>query len=287
VLNIADVSDAVERLDDDEKGRGKIPTPGGDQEMLTINESGLYTLILRSNKPEAKSFRKWVTSEVLPSIRKTGAYAVPAETGTRGAVPAVAGTVESLIVRAVCALERRLFGKVREQTDLLDLISHQLSEIQSGHESMTDLLADTAGTIRDLTDEVRDMKLESARIPVERFAHPGGWTVRLFLIDNKPMIVAADYMSVCGFGTTGTNGLTGAGFRRNTEFAVRSIAEIANKYRVTPAHIKGMASLDGNSKLTFITPKGMNKVKERNPKFYEWYADAVAPHIHKLYEMAD
>jgi prophage antirepressor-like protein len=76
VLGLSDVSDAVERLDEDEKGRGFIPTPGGTQEMLVINESGLYTLIVRSNKPEAQKFRKWVTSEVLPSIRKTGAYSV-------------------------------------------------------------------------------------------------------------------------------------------------------------------------------------------------------------------
>jgi prophage antirepressor-like protein len=65
----------ADRLDDDEKGRSFIPTLGGHQEMVIINESGLYTVILRSNKPQAKPFRKWVTSEVLPSIRKHGMYA--------------------------------------------------------------------------------------------------------------------------------------------------------------------------------------------------------------------
>ena len=78
ILGISDVSDAVERLDNDEKGRGFIPTPGGKQAMLIINESGLYSLIIRSNKPEAKKFQKWITSEVLPSIRKHGAYMTPA-----------------------------------------------------------------------------------------------------------------------------------------------------------------------------------------------------------------
>jgi hypothetical protein len=65
---------ALERLDDDEKGVNTIHTPGGDQEMTIINESGLYSLILGSRKPEAKKFKKWVTSEVLPAIRKTGRY---------------------------------------------------------------------------------------------------------------------------------------------------------------------------------------------------------------------
>lgn len=67
-------TEQVRRLDDDEKGLRKTQTLGGEQEMVVISESGLYTLIIRSNKPEAKPFRKWVTSEVLPTIRKTGQY---------------------------------------------------------------------------------------------------------------------------------------------------------------------------------------------------------------------
>ncbi len=67
---------AVAKLDDDEKGVTKSYTPGGKQEMTIINESGLYHLILRSNKPEAKKFRKWVTGEVLPALRKYGSYSI-------------------------------------------------------------------------------------------------------------------------------------------------------------------------------------------------------------------
>jgi len=66
---------ALERLDDDEKGVSSIHTPGGPQEMTVVNESGLFNLVLGSRKPEAKRFKRWVTHEVLPSIRKTGAYA--------------------------------------------------------------------------------------------------------------------------------------------------------------------------------------------------------------------
>ncbi len=72
ICSISNVSQAVAALDDDEKGICKVDTLGGQQEMATINESGLYALVMRSKKPQAKAFRKWVTSEVLPSIRKTG-----------------------------------------------------------------------------------------------------------------------------------------------------------------------------------------------------------------------
>ena len=63
------------RLDDDEKGVYLIHTLGGDQKMSIVNEFGLYSLILRSRKPEAKAFRRWITHEVIPAIRKHGMYA--------------------------------------------------------------------------------------------------------------------------------------------------------------------------------------------------------------------
>ena len=63
-------------LDEDERGVFSVTTPSGEQQMLCVNESGLYALIFKSRKPEAKRFRKWVTSEVLPSIRKTGSYTI-------------------------------------------------------------------------------------------------------------------------------------------------------------------------------------------------------------------
>ena len=67
----------ADHIDADERGVTKCDTLGGVQELSIINESGLYALILRSHKPEAKRFRKWVTSEVLPTIRKHSAYITP------------------------------------------------------------------------------------------------------------------------------------------------------------------------------------------------------------------
>lgn len=76
VLGIEKHRDAMSRLDDDERGSVLVDTLGGQQEMAAVNESGLYTLIMRSRKAAAKRFRKWVTAEVLPSIRRTGQYSV-------------------------------------------------------------------------------------------------------------------------------------------------------------------------------------------------------------------
>lgn len=67
------------RLDDDEKGVRSTHTPGGNQDMTIVNEAGLYSLVLGSRKPEAKAFKRWITHEVLPTIRKTGGYVNSAE----------------------------------------------------------------------------------------------------------------------------------------------------------------------------------------------------------------
>ena len=83
----ADVAQALEypaasqmtrNLDDEEKGMHILHTLGGDQQMQVINESGLYSAILKSRKASARQFKKWVTGEVLPSIRKTGTFGAPA-----------------------------------------------------------------------------------------------------------------------------------------------------------------------------------------------------------------
>ena len=77
ILGIGNSRMTAVHLDHDERGVSQIDTLGGKQEMTIINESGLYHVILRSDKPEAKPFRKWVTSEVLPTIRRHGAYMTP------------------------------------------------------------------------------------------------------------------------------------------------------------------------------------------------------------------
>lgn len=77
ILGYSNPRDALaKRVDDEDKGVAKCDTLGGVQDLTVINESGLYSLILSSKLPKAKKFKHWVTSEVLPAIRKHGVYAV-------------------------------------------------------------------------------------------------------------------------------------------------------------------------------------------------------------------
>lgn len=76
ILGYRMASDATRRLDEDERGTHSMRTPGGEQSVTIVNEAGLFNLIIGSKLPEAKAFRRWVTHEVLPSIRKTGGYQV-------------------------------------------------------------------------------------------------------------------------------------------------------------------------------------------------------------------
>ena len=86
-----------DHVDEEDKGVTEMVTPGGKQSVPIINESGLYSLVLSSKLPGAKKFRRWVTSEVLPSIRKTGHYT---------AKPMTDYQMESIRVRKAQLLER-------------------------------------------------------------------------------------------------------------------------------------------------------------------------------------
>ncbi len=93
---------ARKRVDDEDRGVAKIETPSGIQEMTIINESGLYSLIFSSQLPSAKKFKRWVTSEVLPAIRKTGSYSVGQEALSSQALEAISkrlGQVEKNITK--------------------------------------------------------------------------------------------------------------------------------------------------------------------------------------------
>jgi anti-repressor protein len=79
LLEIKNPRDVVARLDNDEKGVVLIDTPGGTQQVTTINESGLYEFVFSSRKPTAQRFKKWIRKVVLPQIRKTGSYGLPTD----------------------------------------------------------------------------------------------------------------------------------------------------------------------------------------------------------------
>ena len=76
ILGYRNAPDALRHVDEDDKGVAKLRTLGGAQDLRTINEAGLYSLVLRSNRPEAREFKRWITHTVLPEIRQTGVYSL-------------------------------------------------------------------------------------------------------------------------------------------------------------------------------------------------------------------
>lgn len=101
-LNIAPT--AASRLDEDEKGLRLTQTPGGEQNVLLVSEPGFYKLVMRSRKPEAKAFQRWVTHEVLPALRRDGGYMVARADETP----------EELMARALKAADATL-ARVRDE----------------------------------------------------------------------------------------------------------------------------------------------------------------------------
>ncbi|MEO5690110.1 MAG: BRO family protein [Burkholderiaceae bacterium] len=108
-LYTTNTSQAVAGLDADEKGFTVISTPGGNQKVLAVNESGLYSLIIRSRKAEAKPFRRWVTGTVIPSIRKDGIYI----TGQEKPIPAGTTLPELLAQHAAIQAQINAFTVAR------------------------------------------------------------------------------------------------------------------------------------------------------------------------------
>lgn len=99
VLELGNVHSSLSALDEDEKGLHSMETPRGQQEFATVSEPGLYSLILRSRKPQAKAFRRWVTHEVLPSIHRTGSYALAGEAASVAPGQAVVNALAELAHR--------------------------------------------------------------------------------------------------------------------------------------------------------------------------------------------
>ena len=120
-LEIKNATDVAKRLDEDELTRLNLGSRAGETNFIT--ESGLYAVILRSDKPNAKKFRKWVTSEVLPTIRKTGGYSMPKTTG---------GQIQ-LLAQGYTELEQKvndIKDDVSELKDNAPLYSCDIDEIQ-------------------------------------------------------------------------------------------------------------------------------------------------------------
>lgn len=127
---------AASRLDEDEKGLRLTQTPGGNQQVLCVTEPGFYRLVLRSRKPEAKAFQRWVTHEVLPALRLDGAYVAASATDDE----------DILIARALKAVDRRL-REANEENDRLKAENRELR----GKASLYDAWVDDADGLISVT----------------------------------------------------------------------------------------------------------------------------------------
>lgn len=134
VLGIQNVSDTLAKVvDDDEKGVDIVSTPGGPQTMATVNEPGLYRLIMRSRKKVAKAFQRWVLHDVLPAIRKTGGYqAQPA-----AEAPDLSAQIEAAVAKALAEQAAQASQALPEppfahalKAGLLDDLSQRRSQIR-------------------------------------------------------------------------------------------------------------------------------------------------------------
>lgn len=127
ILELSNPSKVASRLDEDERSNFELGRQG---KTIVINESGLYSVILRSDKPEAKPFRRWITHEVLPEIRRTGSYNIPerkSECKTWYGVPIL--TVSDIAERlGVCrdTARKRVFKCMRNGLDFFILSGYSL-----------------------------------------------------------------------------------------------------------------------------------------------------------------
>lgn len=113
VLGLGTPAAVAKRLDEDEKGMNLIHTPGGEQRLVTVNESGLYAVILRSDKPVAREFRKWVTNEVLPALRQTGTYTIQQAAPALDLAPLQ--QIVNLTAAAINASEQKVMAEIDQR----------------------------------------------------------------------------------------------------------------------------------------------------------------------------
>ncbi|WP_278911601.1 phage antirepressor [Deinococcus wulumuqiensis] len=177
ILGYQTTKDATRVLDEDEKGGHILPTPGGAQEFTIINESGLYGLVLRSRRPEAKRFRRWVTGEVLPAIHRGGSYSLTPQEEIDPLVLAHR-YIESETARRALAAENAVLAPQAEQfqalmsTDGTYSVADAAKILGTGEMRLFTLLRDR----RILMDKHRS-GVENHNIPYQEYLDRGYFTV--------------------------------------------------------------------------------------------------------------
>lgn len=193
-LEIADARDAARRIEAEDRVKTPVLTAGGQQQMWVVNESGLYELVFASNKPEARRFRRWVTSEVLPQIRKTGSYSItlsPAEMLLQQCQMLVEQERRTRAIeeqnRRIVAEQRRISSRQEAQDEILDDFGGEIGTLRvdvetlkENHERVTAIGFANLRKIRSDVDFLRQLGIKAASIarrdgvPISR-AHSTVW----------------------------------------------------------------------------------------------------------------
>ena len=169
-----------DHVDDEDKGVTKSDTLGGNQNITIINESGLYSLILKSKKPEAKQFKRWVTSEVLPTIRKHGTYNAKVPT-----------TQRELVQLALSANE--------ETNQRIDVIENKIHDIEENKLITTEDKGTIDSHVRKKVYQIcKDLRL-SQEAKSMLFKDLGSSIKQLFNVPNRGRIKDKDFMSALEF----------------------------------------------------------------------------------------
>lgn len=164
VLEIRNGRDVAARLADDQKGVGQIDTPGGRQKMTIVSESGMYEVVIRSDKPEAVTFRRWITSEVLPQIRKTGGYGTAALPDRK--------TLAQWVVEAEERAEREAAARLEAEQRARELAAPASAWTHMADSAGDYSVADAAKVLS------RDPAIRIGRDRLFRFMAAEGWIFR-------------------------------------------------------------------------------------------------------------
>lgn len=165
ILGLSNPRSSLSLLDDDEKGVHTVDTLGGKQDVTIISEAGLYTLTMRSRKPQAKPFRRWVTHEVLPAINRTGAYTKP-QTQLQTAAQFIDQIIDDPIAYTI--LSNKIVGRIKPSivTDIalqasreaLLINTTRLNKIDHDVERVARNQLDISHQIDDLARQIRELK---------------------------------------------------------------------------------------------------------------------------------
>ncbi len=137
------------RVDKEDRGVAKTATPSGIQEMTIINESGLYALIFGSRLESAKRFKHWVTSEVLPAIRKTGRYITPSE-----------GTMESMFEAMSCNMKM----VYERMSNIESKIDERMESVESMMQEQSAMMQEQSGKLNQVVDNMTLTTRQQQRI---------------------------------------------------------------------------------------------------------------------------